>query len=220
MPKIPPLDKINEPKDVPCIRTGCKANSKARCMSPEGVASPRVHAVRQYLFAYITLGEMPEKPNSVTAEEKLAADKLAQEYLGEIPVDQFPGSNADLTGDDVLAGDASQGSEPETTSAVVTDLQDFITALTGPDASEIIKVADPAQMLATLLAIQKKEAPQDVLDMVGENRLAILEIMNGLNEVELLDLQMDSLRRLHDDKVNEVMSRILILVKAGDTVTS
>jgi len=209
---IPPLDKITTAIDVPCVRSGCKANPKARCMSPEGVPSPRAHSCRQYLYAYITLGEMPDKPNSVTAEEKRKVDEAARKYLGEITVHPNQQNDDDATGDDVVA----TGPAETTDSAVTSDLQDFVNAIQGDQVSDIMQVADPAQMLVALLQVQGKEAPQEVLDFLGENRLAVIEIMNDLNELEILDLQLDSLRRLHADKIDQLRSKTLLLIKADE----
>jgi len=174
-------------------------------MSPEGVKSPRAHGVRQYLFGYITLREMPEKPNSVTTEEKEKADKLAQEYLGDIVVP------SDATGDDVVLDSPKVDYTPSP--SVTSDLESFTEALQS-DVVQILSVGTPSQMLTTLLTLREKQAPQEVLDMLGEDREALLAIMNLMNEIEMIDLQRDSLNRMFEEKVAMARQKALALLKA------
>jgi len=69
-------------------------------------------------------------------------------------------------------------------------------------------------MLTTLLTLREKQAPQEVLDMLGEDREALLAIMNLMNEIEMIDLQRDSLNRMFEEKVAMARQKALALLKA------
>lgn len=242
MPKIPKLENINEPKDVPCVRKGCKANSKARCISQDGVPSPRVHSCRQYLFAYLTLNEMPEKPQSMSDEEKETCDKLARDYLGEIVVPPTIQDPDMPTGDDRI----EKGDELPTAPPVDDDAERIQDALDGiqPNAPvpddryeggirftdeqvnesaerlvQMLSVENPSAMLSTMLHIMEADDPQEVLNALSDHRTAILEIMNLLNELEVIDFQRNTLRELFEDTILLTRNKMLDLIKKAAPIT-
>ena len=225
MPKIPTLDKINTATDVPCVRKGCKANSKARCISPEGVPSPRAHSPRQYLFGYLTLGTMPEKPTSMTDEEKKAADKLAQDYLGDIVVpptelkDDLPPKVDEIEPKDDAERiqDALDGIQPNAPADHATLTDEAKDMAIQASLTRLLSMANPSDMLATMIRAQNITEPQAQLDLIGEHRVEILEIMNLMNELEVIDYQRQALMDLFEEVLTTTREKILAVIKTTET---
>lgn len=231
MPKIPTLDKINTATDVPCVRKGCKALSKARCISPEGVPSPRAHSPRQYLFGYLTLGTMPDKPTSMTDAEKEAADKLAQDYLGEMVVpptelpDDLPAKVDEPKDDAERIQDAldeikvnAPAEEPPVAPGDHADLTDEQRDMAvQASLTRLLSMANPSDMLATMIRAQNITEPQAQLDLIGEHRVEILEIMNLMNELEVIDYQRQALMDLFEEVLTTTREKILAIIKTTET---